>query len=96
MIQSETGSSQINDELADKEKELRELDDQMSNLNDEISRLSRQGDTRTKLSLKKSDHDSKVASIDTLYEACNDEIKSLLGRVPDMDNLDGALTKALA
>ena len=45
--------------LSQKDKELRDVDDQITMVNEEMSRLNRQGDTQTKLSLKRSDLDNK-------------------------------------
>lgn len=56
----------IASQLTQKERTLRDLDDQITSLNEEMSRLSRQGDTRTKLSIKRSDYEDKTAAARTL------------------------------
>jgi hypothetical protein len=54
------------EQLANKEKELRDVDDGISALNDEITVLNKQGDTRAKLSLKKQDREKLSAILDGL------------------------------
>lgn len=48
--------------MAQKEKKLRDIDEQVASLNDEMSRLSREGDTRTRLGLKQSDRDRLLSA----------------------------------
>jgi hypothetical protein len=55
------------EQLADKERELRDVDDGISALNDEITVLNKQGDTRAKLSLKKQDRERLSATLNGLY-----------------------------
>lgn len=58
------------EQLADKERELRDVDDRVSALNDEITVLNKQGDTRAKLSLKKQDRERLSATLNGLYAIC--------------------------
>lgn len=92
---NENVSGSNNAELVQKERELRDLDDQVNDLNEELSTLSKQGDIRAKLSLKRSDKESKEAVILKLYvytrENIHDFISSFLcryqGRIDDVEKL---------
>lgn len=46
---------------------MRNFDDMINDLNEELSTLSKQGDIRAKLSLKRSDKESKEADMLKLY-----------------------------
>jgi DNA repair protein RAD50 len=59
-----TESSQ--DDIVKKERELRDLDDRISDLNDEMTRLSKQGDTRAKLSLKRGEKEVKETTLNQM------------------------------
>lgn len=59
-----TGSSQ--NDITKKERELRELDDRISDLNDEMARLSKQGDSRAKLSLKRGEKETKETTLNQM------------------------------
>ncbi|KAI7851925.1 AAA domain-containing protein [Circinella umbellata] len=81
--------------LSQKDKELRDVDDQIALVNEEMSRLNRQGDTQTKLSLKRLDLDSKRTTARSLFNENSSEIQSRLGRESSMESLDQDLTKLL-
>jgi predicted nucleic acid-binding Zn-ribbon protein len=53
-------------ELSRKERELRDYDERINDLNDELARLSKQGEVRTKLSLKRSEKESKEKDVQKL------------------------------
>lgn len=63
---NESLADNLPEQLAKKEKELRDVDDGISALNDEITLLNKQGDTRAKLSLKKHDRERLSATVDGL------------------------------
>jgi DNA repair protein RAD50 len=54
------------DNITKKERELRGLDDRISDLNDEMSRLSKQGDSRAKLSLKRGEKETKETTLNQM------------------------------
>ncbi|CAO3633874.1 unnamed protein product [Cunninghamella blakesleeana] len=74
--------------LIEKEKSLRDVDSQISNLNDEISKLSRQGDTRAKLALKKTDYETKTTLAKTIFEKCKNTIAEHIEKEPTLEELD--------
>ncbi|KAI9302405.1 hypothetical protein BJ944DRAFT_242399 [Cunninghamella echinulata] len=86
--QAEMDSTNVDNQLASKEKLLREVDDKISNLNDEMSKLSRQGDTRAKLALKRTDFEAKMAAAKSIFEKCKAEVIQQLGTEPTLDRLD--------
>ncbi|CAO3628334.1 unnamed protein product [Cunninghamella echinulata] len=86
--QAEMDSTNVDHQLASKEKLLREVDDQISNLNDEMSKLSRQGDTRAKLALKQTDYETKMTTAKSIFEKCKIEVIQQLGTEPTLDRLD--------
>lgn len=61
-IQETFSSKNVTQVMAQKEKKLRDIDEQVASLNDEMSRLSREGDTRTRLGLKQSDRDRLLSA----------------------------------
>jgi predicted nucleic acid-binding Zn-ribbon protein len=63
---NESLADKLPEQLAKKEKELRDVDDGISALNDEFTVLNKQGDIRAKLSLKKQDRDRLSAALDGL------------------------------
>jgi predicted nucleic acid-binding Zn-ribbon protein len=63
---NESLADNLPEQMADKERELRDVDDGISALNDEITVLNKQGDTRAKLSLKKQDRERLSATLNGL------------------------------
>lgn len=56
-------STKGQEELSKKERELREYDEKINDLNDELARLGKEGDIRAKLSLKRSEKESKEKDV---------------------------------
>lgn len=54
------------DDIEAKDRELRHLDEKSTDLNDELARLSKQGDTSTKLSLKRTEKETKETTLNTM------------------------------
>lgn len=54
------------DDIEAKDRELRHLDEKSTDLNDELARLSKQGDTSTKLSLKQTEKETKETTLNTM------------------------------
>lgn len=79
------------EELTKKERELRDMDEKVSELNDELASLSKQGDIRAKLSLKRSDKESRVADMERLYNNCIRDVERLLGTKPTIDTIEHEL-----
>lgn len=76
------------DELTKKERELRDMDEKVSELNDELASLSKQGDIRAKLSLKRSDKESRTIDMERLYNNCIRDVERLLGTKPSIDTIE--------
>jgi DNA repair protein RAD50 len=93
--QSEMDVTNMDTLLSTKERQLRELDDDISNINDEMSKLSLQGDTRARLALKQGDRDAKVAAARSIFEQCKDDVAQGLGVEPTLDRLDKDLRALL-
>ncbi|KAI8333986.1 hypothetical protein BC941DRAFT_462457 [Chlamydoabsidia padenii] len=93
--QSEMNSNNMDTAIATKERQLRELDDEISNLNDEMSKLSLQGDTRARLALKRGDRDSKLAAARSIFEQCKEDVTQGLGIEPTLERLDKDLRTLL-
>lgn len=85
---NESLSENLPEQLAKKEKELRDVDDGISALNDEMTVLNKQGDTRAKLSLKKQDRDRLSASVDGLLSECKEQVLATIDREPTLDSLE--------
>ncbi|EPB90372.1 hypothetical protein HMPREF1544_02738 [Mucor circinelloides 1006PhL] len=83
------GSS--HDNLKKKEHELRDVDDKISDLNEESARLSKQSDSRAKLSLKRTEKEVKETTVNRIYNDHINDIQSLLGSKPSMENLEREL-----
>ncbi|KAM3580226.1 DNA repair protein rad50 [Umbelopsis sp. WA50703] len=84
---NESLSENLPEQLAKREKELRDVDDGISALNDEIAVLNKQGDTRAKLSLKKQDRDRLSATANGLLSECKEQVVAVLGSEPSIDSL---------
>ncbi|KAI7892510.1 uncharacterized protein EV154DRAFT_537478 [Mucor mucedo] len=78
-------------EFIQKEHELRELDAQVSVLNEELSTLSKQGDIRAKLSIKRADKESKEADMTKLYQGRISDVERLLNSRPSIENIEKEL-----
>jgi hypothetical protein len=61
-----TSNVSSREKLTEKERELKQLDNSITNLNDEMNRLSKQSDSSAKLSLKRSEKESKEATVKRL------------------------------
>ncbi|GAA5809421.1 hypothetical protein MFLAVUS_002829 [Mucor flavus] len=77
-----------NPELIKKEQELKELDEKVCALNEELSTLSKEGDIRAKLSLQRTDKESKEAAMLRLYHGCIDDVEKLIGEKPEVDRIE--------
>ncbi|KAG0182787.1 DNA repair protein rad50 [Apophysomyces sp. BC1034] len=95
-LKSRMSSANITSQLAQKERVLRDLDDQINGLNDEMSNLSRQGDSRAKLALKRTDRERKIIIIQGLFEEYKGEITSHLGRPPSLESLESDIAVLLS
>ncbi|KAL0145178.1 DNA repair protein RAD50 [Mucor lusitanicus] len=71
--------------------ELRDVDDKISDLNEESARLSKQSDSRAKLSLKRTEKEVKETTMNRIYSDHIDDIQSLLGARPSIANLEREL-----
>ncbi|CEP14075.1 hypothetical protein [Parasitella parasitica] len=89
-IDAEAGSSSQS-VLEEKERELRSVDDKISDLNDESARLSKQSDSRAKLSLKRSEKEVKETTLNKIYNDHIDDIEALLGHRPNIERLEKEL-----
>ncbi|KAI8576739.1 hypothetical protein K450DRAFT_178854 [Umbelopsis ramanniana AG] len=85
---NESLADNLSEQLADKERELRDVDDGISARNDEITVLNKQGDTRAKLSLKKQDRDRLSATMNGLYAECKEHVQKMTGHEPTIDGLE--------
>ncbi|KAI9483092.1 MAG: AAA domain-containing protein [Benjaminiella poitrasii] len=77
--------------ISGKESELKELDDKISDLNDELAMLSKQGDTRAKLSLKREEKETKETTLKKIYDDCIQDVEYLLKTKPSIANLEKKL-----
>ncbi|CEI85653.1 hypothetical protein RMCBS344292_00110 [Rhizopus microsporus] len=83
----------VKEKLQNKENELKELDDRASELNDEMNRLSKQSDSSAKLSLKRTEKESKELILNRLYEECIESVQSIIGKKPTKKDLERELLK---
>ncbi|KAG0748052.1 hypothetical protein G6F32_004910 [Rhizopus arrhizus] len=83
-----TSNVSSREKLTEKERELKQLDNSITNLNDEMNRLSKQSDSSAKLSLKRSEKESKEATVKRLHKEHLETIESLLGKRPDAKDLE--------
>ncbi|KAI8985472.1 hypothetical protein BDB01DRAFT_721458 [Pilobolus umbonatus] len=75
----------LREKIQKKERLLRDLDNDISDINDEMAQLSKQGDSRAKLSLKIAEKESKQ------YDGCIDDVQDMLRKKPDADSLETEL-----
>ncbi|KAI8141253.1 hypothetical protein BJV82DRAFT_518796 [Fennellomyces sp. T-0311] len=95
-LANEKLSREVTAQLTEKEKRLRDMDDQIAAVNEEMSRLSRQGDSRTKLSLKRADLDNKLTVVRSIFNEHKAELQSRLGSEPSLDSLEQDLSTLLS
>ncbi|KAI8886588.1 hypothetical protein K501DRAFT_283766, partial [Backusella circina FSU 941] len=87
-IKSEANFDQIQEEIDTKNQLIQEYEESNQSLNEESMALNRQGDSRTRLSLKRGEKEEKEEMLKRLYDECDQDATALLGYVPDLDSFD--------
>jgi DNA repair protein RAD50 len=87
-IKKETNLDQIQQDIKGQHELIEQYEESIQALNDESMALNRQGDSRTRLSLKRAEKDEKTALFNKLYEECDHDATALFGYVPDIDSFD--------
>jgi DNA repair protein RAD50 len=87
-IKKETNFDQIQQDIKAQHELIEQYEESIQALNDESMALNRQGDSRTRLSLKRAEKDEKTTLFNKLYEECDHDATALFGYVPDIDSFD--------
>ncbi|ORE11821.1 P-loop containing nucleoside triphosphate hydrolase protein [Rhizopus microsporus var. microsporus] len=90
LLEFEVSTSEIEDAKARVEREVNNKETS-SELNDEMNRLSKQSDTSAKLSLKRTEKESKELILNRLYEECTESVQSIIGKKPTKQDLEREL-----
>ncbi|KAL1922188.1 uncharacterized protein VTP21DRAFT_9727 [Calcarisporiella thermophila] len=81
-------TSDIEDVLQRKNRELREVDDAIISLNNKIAKLSRQSDTYARLGLMKSERERKKTTLRNLLAVCGPSFDKLNLKETEGENLE--------
>lgn len=78
-------------DLSEKEIEMKKLDEIITTLNEELATLSKEGDIRAKLSLKRTEKESKESAMLRLYHSSIDDVEKLIRSRPSVEHIETAL-----